>query len=314
MRRVGTAVRQMRALRFESNRTIRRKDPKTQMDMTQHYCSLWSLVPVGESFETPSSQIVYVQSPEGPAVLKLFKPPQEEARSSLALLHYRGESAVRVIVYDDHALLTCRALPGAPLSDLARASRDDRATEILCDVAAALHARGAAGGGWATVEEWGAGFERHRRAARADRLPSEIVDEAQQIFLDLCRSQSQRVLLHGDLHHDNILYDERLGWLSIDPKGVLGEREYELGAALRNPAGLSEMYTDPDVMQRRVWTMCMRLRVEPVRVLRWCFAQAVLSAVWSVEDDSPDADTVSALSVAKASYVLLQIPDGSRTY
>jgi streptomycin 6-kinase len=275
------------------------------MDLIQHYCKLWSLVPAGEPFETPSSLIVYVQSPDGPAVLKLFKPPREEARSPLALIHFGGEGAVRAIAHDKRAMLIRRALPGTPLSDLVRAGRDDEATEVLCHVAATLHARGAAGGDWTTVEEWGAGFERHRRGARADRLPSEIVDEAQRIFLDLCRSQSKRVLLHGDLHHDNILYDERLGWLSIDPKGVLGEREYDVGAALRNPAGLSEIYADPVVMQRRVWTMCARLGAEPVRVLRWCFAQAVLSAVWSVEDGAPNSDVVAALEVANVSRALL---------
>jgi streptomycin 6-kinase len=274
--------------------------------LVQHYCALWSLVPAEEPFETASSHIVYVQSPDGPAVLKLFKPPWEEAHSPLALIHYGGEGAVRVIAYDEHAMLTRRAIPGAPLSDLVRAGRDDEATEVLCTVAAALHARGAAGGNWTTVEEWGAGFERHRQNALADRLPSEIVGEAERVFLDLCRSQSKRVLLHGDPHHDNIVYDERLGWLSIDPKGVLGEREYELGAALRNPAGLSEVFTDPDVMWQRVRTMCALLGADPDRVLRWCLAQAVLSAVWSVEDGFPDADVLPVLEVAKVSRALLQ--------
>jgi streptomycin 6-kinase len=276
------------------------------MDIIQHYCALWSLVPTGEPFETASSHIVYVQSPDGPAVLKLFKPPGEEACSPLALIHYGGEGAVRVIAHDEWAMLTRRALPGGPLSDLVRAGRDNEATEILCTVAAALHARGAAGGNWTTVEDWGAGFERHQQSAWAACLPSEIVGEARRIFLDLCHSQSKRVLLHGDLHHDNIVYDEQLGWLSTDPKGVLGESEYELCAALRNPAGLSEVFTDPDVMRRRVWTMCGRLGVEPARVLRWCFAQAVLSAVWSVEDGFLDADIVPLLEVANVSRALLQ--------
>jgi len=275
------------------------------MDVFQHYFTLWSLVPNAEAFETASSHIVYVQSPDGPAVLKVFKPPREESRSPVALLHYGGSGAVAVIAYDEQAMLTRRALPGTPLSDLVRAGRDDEATDVLCEVAAALHARGAASGDWTTVEDWGEDFERHRQSARAARLPREIVDEAQRVFFDLCRSQSERVLLHGDLHHDNILSDERLGWLSIDPKCLVGEREYELGAPLRNPAGSSELYTDPDMMRRRVQRMCARLGFKADRILRWCFAQAVLSAVWSVEDGSPDADIVLAVKVAKASRALL---------
>ncbi len=38
----------------------------------------------------------------------------------------------------------------------------------------------------------------------------------------------------GDLHHENILAAERAPWLAIDPKGVIGEPAYEMGALLRN--------------------------------------------------------------------------------
>jgi streptomycin 6-kinase len=265
----------------------------------------WSLVREGEPFETPSSHIVYVRGPQGPAVLKVFKPPGEEARSPLALLHYGGSGAVRVIAYDAQAMLTCRACPGTPLSDLVRAGRDDEATDVLCDVAASLHGRGLASGDWPTVEDWGADLTQQPLGAAAARLPPNLVSEAAATFIDLCGGQSRRVLLHGDLHHDNILCDERLGWLSIDPKCLAGEPEYELGAALRNPAGLSAIdYADPHVMLRRVRRICARLGFAEDRVLRWCFAQAVLSAVWLVQDGR-EADIAGVLEVAKVARALL---------
>lgn len=59
--------------------------------------------------------LVYVKSPYGPAVLKLFKPPLEEACAPLALLHYGGSGAVRVIRHDSHAMLMRRAVPGNAL-------------------------------------------------------------------------------------------------------------------------------------------------------------------------------------------------------
>jgi streptomycin 6-kinase len=274
------------------------------MSFHRHF-TRWSLRPEGEPLETPSSYIVTVQSPAGPAVLKLFKPPREEAGSPRVLAHYGGSGAVRVIAHDEEAMLMRRALPGTPLSDLVRAGHDDEATGVICDVAAALHARGAASGDWITVEDWGDDFGCHRRSARADSIPSALLDEAQEAFAVLCGTQSKRVLLHGDLHHDNILFDRSLGWLAIDPKGVLGEPEYELGAALRNPVGSAEVYTDPAVMERRVARMCARLGFEPARVVRWCFAQAVLSAVWLVQDQSDAADVALALEVATVSRGLM---------
>jgi hypothetical protein len=52
---------------------------------------------------------------------------------------------------------------------------------------------------------------------------------------ELLSSSGKEVLLHGDLHHWNILSSEREGWLAIDPKGLAGEAECETGAFLRNP-------------------------------------------------------------------------------
>ena len=34
--------------------------------------------------------------------------------------------------------------------------------------------------------------------------------------------------LHGDLHYANIIWSEQHGYVAIEPKGVIGEREYEI--------------------------------------------------------------------------------------
>ena len=87
----------------------------------------------------------------------------------------------------------------------------------------------------------------------------------------------------------------------MTPKGMKRQRH---NTTVGSPAGLSHIYADPDVMRRRVWTVATRLGVEPDRLLRWCFAQAVLAAVWSVEDGLRDIEP--ALEVAKVSRALLQ--------
>ena len=72
-------------------------------------------------------------------------------------------------------------------------------------------------------------------AAGDERIPRALLDPAQRIYADLVRRSAMPALLHGDLHHYNVLSDRARGWCAIDPKGVVGELEYELGAALRNP-------------------------------------------------------------------------------
>lgn len=37
----------------------------------------------------------------------------------------------------------------------------------------------------------------------------------------------QTTILHGDLHHENILWDDLRGFVIIDPKGVVGHRYYD---------------------------------------------------------------------------------------
>ena len=110
-----------------------------------------------------------------------------------------------------------RAWPGEPLSGLVFAGRDDEATEAVCGVIRALQ-RAPAPGGFRTLEDWGEGFDRVRRKALAEGADAETIDLARKLQAVLCASQGERLLLHGDLHHDNILKDEARGWLAIDPR------------------------------------------------------------------------------------------------
>jgi streptomycin 6-kinase len=101
------------------------------------------------------------------------------------------------------------------------------------------------------------------------------------------------VLLHGDLHHYNILAAGREPlrqaqgrlWLAIDPKGIVGEPAYELGAWLRNPT--PQVFSWPDMQQvtaRRVDQFAEILELDRRRIIGWGIAQAVLSAWWDYED------------------------------
>ena len=105
------------------------------------------------------------------------------------------------------------------------------------------------------------------------------------LFAELIGSMGAPVLLHGDLHHENILAAEREPWLALDPKGVVGEAEYEVGALLRNR--LPEQLAAPEtgrILARRVAQLAEELGFDRTRLRGWGLAQAVLSAWWSYED------------------------------
>jgi len=135
------------------------------------------------------------------------------------------------------------------------------------------------------------------------------VEEGEALFAELLASSAPPILLHGDLHHDNILSAHvssagRQPWLAIDPKGVVGEPAYEVGALLRNLWPDRHTHSNPGrLLERRLHRLAEELALDPARVRGWAVAQAVLSAVWGIEDNEgwgaalADAELLSAIKV-----------------
>jgi streptomycin 6-kinase len=111
--------------------------------------------------------------------------------------------------------------------------------------------------------------------------------------------------LHGDLHHYNILFDTDRSWLAIDPKGVIGEIEYEIGASLRNPYQKPELFTSAAIVRSRLKRYENNLKLDFHRASKWAFAQAVLSAIWMVEDGFMVTGTSPHIMLAKAIQTML---------
>jgi len=95
------------------------------------------------------------------------------------------------------------------------------------------------------------------------------------------------VVLHGDLHHLNILAATREPWLAIDPKGVIGDRAFEPATFLLNqlPIGLRETEI-VGLLERRISIFSEVLSVPRERIIGWLRSFAVLSAWWSIEDST----------------------------
>jgi streptomycin 6-kinase len=264
----------------------------------------WRLTLDGEPFETHSSWLAFVRRGQDRAVLKVFKPESDEAPGARFLLLHKGAGTVRVLESDPKAILLERIVPGTRLEALSLDGRDDKATHIICDTIEKLQSARAAIAGWQGHEEQVAEFK--RRVAIAP-LTAEIAARAQALFLELEATQEHRVLLHGDLHHENILFDDKRGWLAIDPKGVVGDLAYELAAPLRNPLADPDTFMTPAQMDRRVGIYCERLRLERRRVLGWCFARNAIAALWYADrtpepqrDKAWPAATLAALKLLDA--------------
>jgi streptomycin 6-kinase len=261
------------------------------------FCARIWRVTIERTRATDTSVIVYGRRDEQPVVLKVVKEPGDEWRCGEVAAKFGGRGVVQVHDYAEGAAVFERLDPGEPLADLAKNGRDEEATDILATLLGRMAPLEPPE--WCpTVERWGEAFARYV-ASGDDRVPRDLVEPAQRIHSDLCRTQRVPALLHGDLHHYNVLSDRTRGWCAIDPKGVVGELEYEIGAALRNPIDRPDLYAPLDVVERRLDQFGVALGIDVGRARGWCFAQAVLAAILGLKDgDSTEAAAVLQLASA----------------
>lgn len=240
---------------------------------------------LGASFLAPAL------APDGTSlVIKAGLPSDALQEEITALKVFAGEGAVRLIDADPAlgVLLLERLEPGTPLAEL---SDDAEATSQAAEVMRRLWRPVPPKTALPTVADWGAGFRRlrHRYHGGTGPVPADIVTAAEDAFAELLGSMSAAVVLHGDLHHHNVLAARRAPWLAVDPKGVVGEPAYEAGALLRNPRPTLLAASDPRrLLRRRLDQLTVELALDRDRLQQWGFAQAVLAAWWSLEDNDDD--------------------------
>jgi streptomycin 6-kinase len=259
----------------------------------QKHAREWG-VDVERKSETETSVIAFGSRDHKPVVLKVVKQRGDEWGSGEVLETFDGHGVVRVYEHGPGAVLMERLRPGTSLVSLSLNGRDEEATDILADVIQQMTGREIASHPtsetrqpapetFAAVQDWAKGFDRYL-ASGDGQITRKLVETAQEAYLKLAESQRQPRLLHGDLQHYNVLFDSDRGWVAIDPKGVIGEVEYEIGAAMRNPIERPDLFLSLATIERRLQQFTNRLDLNLERAMDWTFAQAVLSAIWDIED------------------------------
>ena len=243
----------------------------------------WDVLPEN-SIETPDSHLVFGKAGARTVVLKVIKRPGDEWHCGAILEAFDGNGVARVHKFVDGAALLERLEPGNSLAGVALSGHDEQATDVLAGVMRRMSPRDQPPHA-VPVQNLANGFQRYLSSGN-EHIPKGLVEHAQQVYGELCASQTRVRLLHGDLHHYNVLFDQARGWLAIDPKGLVGETEYEIGAALRNPYERPELFATPEAVQGRLRRFETILGIDSLRALAWGFAQAVLATIWSVEDES----------------------------
>ncbi len=174
-------------------------NPMPRAPMFDVHLARWGLVPDGAPISTPAARLLPVLRGDEPAMLKLSC--EEDERLGCVLLEWwDGDGAARVLARDDEALLLERATGSASLARMARSASDDEACRVLCAVAARLHApRAKPPPELIPLEQW---FSDLAPAATAH---GGILHRCAQAARALLAEPRDICVLHGDLHHGNVL-------------------------------------------------------------------------------------------------------------
>lgn len=234
----------------------------------------WGLVADGPSFATPSSALIPVVTRGRKAFLKVATVREEELGGRL-MVWWDGRGAAPVIEHDGPAIVLERAQGTRSLAQMAGAGgeTDDEATGLLCAVASRLHGvSGEPPDGLVELDRWFRELFVHARTrggffARAASVARTLIDE-----------QREPVVLHGDIHHGNVLDFGERGWLAIDPKHVTGDRAFDFANILCNPE--ARIALAPGRLERQLAVICEQTAIEHERMIAWTVAWCGLSAAW----------------------------------
>jgi len=249
--------------------------------MFDAYLARWDLVPDGAAIVTPAARLLPVRRGGDAAMLRIATHP--EAKDGGVLMRWwDGTGAARVLAMDDDALLLERAQGTRSLADYARNGRDDEATRIICDVAAVLHApRGKPLPDLVPLAQW---FDALWPAAATH---GGVFADAAAAARELLSEPQEVGVLHGDLHHGNILDFGPRGWLAIDPNRLAGERGFDYANLFCNPDmddPAQPVAVVPERFRRRLDIVAERASLDRRRLLRWVLAYCGLSAAWLIAD------------------------------
>ena len=241
---------------------------------------------VGEPFGSGwASLAMPADLPDGTsAVLKIGFPDREGEHEAAALEAHDGEGAVRLVGYEEEhrAMLLERCAPGTPLHELP----PEEALDVLVEMLPRLWISPPAGAPFRSLAEEAAWWvedlpDAWQRGGRP--FERELLDAAIAALQDLPSTQGEQVLVNQDLQATNVLRAEREPWLVIDPKPLVGEREFGLAPVVRG----GELGEGPEALRHRLELLTAELGLDRERVRRWTLAQTL---AWAYHPDGTFID------------------------
>jgi len=206
-----------------------------------------------------------------------------------ALNHFNGHGMVKLFAHDTqhNAILLQQAIPGKSLCSVYPDKVQDVIDNYSAVVKCLISVRQQNHDDFKHISDWLKAFDRVDK----NKLPDGLIEKIILLKNELLASRGKEFILHGDLHHENILSDGN-NWIAIDPKGIVGEVVFE--AACFNFIDRTEINNPnvPELFELRIKLLSEKLGLDSERLKNWVLVRLILGACWMVEDNGNPKDFI----------------------
>ncbi|WP_391122809.1 aminoglycoside phosphotransferase family protein [Psychrobacillus sp. L3] len=251
------------------------------------YLDKWDLQSYGAVENLSYNYVLKVIDMSGNrAILKLGIPNYDFGNEIRTLRAYNGNGCVKIIKADSEngAMLLEHLQPGTMLTEV----EEQLAVKTFAHVWTAIRRTVEENADHPSIADWMKAFDRYQDKYQTNEgpIPNHFVFLARTYFVEIANSSENNDLLHGDLHHENILYSTTDGWLAIDPKGVIGDNYFDFISFLTNQ--LFNKSNPRQLLEKRVTLLCEEMQLNKERLLKAAVAMSTLYTCWGIEDNDPE--------------------------
>lgn len=295
-------IRQMQQTKWKDE--LSRESINPLGEQLQLAINQWALTDVTEIM-CSKDKVVYAADSMlyGTVILKENHNRKELSTESKMLSELQGDGCCKIYDYDERhgLLLEERILPGNVLRE--DENLEERVRQFL-KVFSTIHFSNKNIREYPTYLEWlDNAYDYCIKNQQDNETLQQQMKLARKIGYEMFEKYPERVLLHGDLHHDNMLKNQENTYVMIDPKGVIGPEIFDLPRYLLNELDPDLNSTGARHIQTAIGLIRKTLSYSIRDISRLFYMEVLLGNVWCLED----GEEMNAQDITVACEIIYQI-------
>ncbi len=248
----------------------------------------WAIKAVGHFHKLSYNYVANALSKNGESVVLKIGLPLDDVEiygEAAYLKALNGQGSAKLLNFDSElqAVLLERLSPGNTLKSVYKKDQGEAVSVAINILKRILRPVTKDSVEFTKLDDW---FDGLKRASQTE-FPHDYAEKALTFYKELSSDSQNIFLLHGDLHHDNILSAAREPFLVIDPKGLIGHVGYDIGVFLNNHYDWLEWDGKLEhKLDDAVGKFAEAFELDESAIRKFAFCQMVLSRWWMFDEMS----------------------------